>query len=91
VDLRQIPLSGAASAALAANPTLFETMVCGGDDYEILCAVPPQAKAVFETLAREAGVAVAAIGVLVEKGTEEIFIGRDGNTQNFLNDRFSHF
>jgi thiamine-monophosphate kinase len=91
VDLRQIPLSEAASTALALEPTLFDRLVCGGDDYEILCAVPPQATASFEFWATEAGVPVTALGVVVASGEEEVFLGPDGKGQSFVNDRFSHF
>jgi thiamine-monophosphate kinase len=90
-DLRQIPLSEAASAALAGDPALFDRLVCGGDDYEILCAVPPDAKVSFELLAREAGVAVTAFGVVVGPGAEEILLGLGGSRQVFASDRFSHF
>jgi thiamine-monophosphate kinase len=90
-DLRRIPLSEAASEALAGDPALFERLVSGGDDYEILCAVPPRATARFELLAREAGVPVTALGVVVAAGAEEVFLGPDGKRQSFVNDRFSHF
>ncbi len=91
VSLSRIPLSDAASAALAADPGLFDTMVCGGDDYEILCAVPPQAAAAFENFSRDAGVPVTAIGALAAAEAGELLTGRDGRKQNFLRDRFSHF
>jgi thiamine-monophosphate kinase len=91
VDLRRIPLSEAASAALAGDSALFERLACGGDDYEILCAVPPRAKASFELLARESGVPVTALGVVAATGEEEVLLGPDGNRQSFVNDRFSHF
>ena len=61
VDLRKIPLSPAARAALAADAALQERIMCGGDDYEILCAVPREAAARFEALAGEAGVKVTRI------------------------------
>ncbi len=91
VDLSRIPLSDAASAALVADPGIFERIVCGGDDYEILCAVPPQVVAAFESFSREAGVPVTAIGVVASAEAGEIITGRDGRKQNFVRDRFSHF
>ncbi|WP_294539500.1 thiamine-phosphate kinase [uncultured Rhodoblastus sp.] len=90
-DLWQVPLSDAASTALAGDPALFGRLVCGGDDYEILCAVPPEAATAFEFLARQTGVPVTALGVVAAAGEREIFLGPDGDSQNFVNDRFSHF
>jgi thiamine-monophosphate kinase len=91
VDLRAIPLSSSARAALKAEPALFERICCGGDDYEILCAVPLDAAARFEALAREAGVAVTRIGEALAPDATEAFIGLDGDPRAFGQDRFSHF
>ncbi len=40
VDVAHVPLSRAARTALAAEPALIETILTGGDDYEVLAAVP---------------------------------------------------
>jgi thiamine-monophosphate kinase len=87
VDLRDIPLSAPAQAALAADSTLLDPLLTGGDDYEILCAVPRERAAAFEALAREAGVAVTRIGVAA---TTEVFRSPDGTVRRFDHDRFSH-
>ncbi len=50
-----MPLSDAARAALQAEPALIDTILTGGDDYEILCAIPPDQAAAFEAAARETG------------------------------------
>ena len=42
VDVARVPLSDAARAALAADPALLETVLTGGDDYEILLTLPPE-------------------------------------------------
>jgi thiamine-monophosphate kinase len=91
VDLRQIPLSGAASAAFRADPDLLERILCGGDDYEILCALPIGAAARFEAFARATGVAVTRIGSVAGPGEAEVFSGFDGRPRAFGRDRFSHF
>jgi thiamine-monophosphate kinase len=57
-----LPLSEAARQALAHEPMLIGTIVSGGDDYEILCAVAPTEAASFEQEAKTAGVAVTRIG-----------------------------
>ncbi len=91
VDLGKAPLSDAARAAMAADPALFDRIMCGGDDYEILCAVAPQAVELFEARAAAAGVAVAAIGVADAAEALEILAGMDGKPKKFERDRFSHF
>ncbi len=90
VELRlgQVPLSPAAGAALSADPTLFDAVLTGGDDYEILCAVAPDHAAEFEQSAGAAGVAVARIGRIAR---EESILGSDGAAIFVGRDRFSHF
>jgi thiamine-monophosphate kinase len=90
-DLRMAPLSDAAAAALGADPGLIERIFCGGDDYEVLCAVPPNAAGRFEALAAAAGVAVAAFGTVGPASSEDVFIGPDGQPMTFRRERFSHF
>lgn len=62
VVVADLPLSPAASAVLRADPTRLETVIGGGDDYEILAAVPPEAEAAFRAAAGAGGVAVTRIG-----------------------------
>ncbi|MFN3232135.1 MAG: thiamine-phosphate kinase [Alphaproteobacteria bacterium] len=50
----QIPLSPQAEAALEADPTLLETILTGGDDYELVFAVPPSQSDRFIALQKSA-------------------------------------
>jgi hypothetical protein len=52
IDVARVPLSEAAQAALAADPTLIETILTGGDDYEILLTLPPQRLDAFRAAAQ---------------------------------------
>ncbi len=74
-DLRKAPLSAAAAAALKADPGLIERIFCGGDDYEVLCAVPPKETGRFEALAAAAGVSVVAFGTVGPASSDDVFIG----------------
>ncbi|HUO53355.1 MAG TPA: thiamine-phosphate kinase [Rhodoblastus sp.] len=91
IDVRKTPLSPAGAAALRADPRLIERMLCGGDDYEILCAVPPKDISRFEALALAAKVPVAAIGVAGPARAGDIFVGPDDKPLMFRHERFSHF
>jgi thiamine-monophosphate kinase len=91
IDLRLLPLSPAAEAALALDHALFEKIATGGDDYEILAAVGPAEAAAFERSAADAGVAIAAIGETFAGEGPPIFLGRDGSQSAFSTGSFSHF
>jgi thiamine-monophosphate kinase len=90
VDLDRLPLSDAARAALAADPSLIERVATGGDDYEILCSIAPDSSAPFEAAAEAAGVAVAAIGY-VTAGVPGLTVLRAGAPVRFARGSFSHF
>jgi len=59
IEAARIPLS---PAARAAGPEWLETCLIGGDDYELLLAVPPEAKAALVAAARERHIPLARIG-----------------------------
>lgn len=60
------------------DDALFGRLLSGGDDYEILAAVPPEKASEFSRLAAEADVPVARVGVLREgqEPTEVVHSGR---------------
>ena len=90
VELAKVPLSDAARAAIAAQPALLETALTGGDDFEILCTVPPDRAASFRAAAQAAGVAVADIGA-VSAGEGVRFLDAQGVALAFQRLSFSHF
>jgi thiamine-monophosphate kinase len=57
-----VPLSSAARSAVAADPGLWSCVLGGGDDYELVMAVPPRRRSSLLAAARNAGVAVTPIG-----------------------------
>lgn len=91
IDAAAVPLSSGARTALAADASLIEPILTGGDDYEILCTVSPDRTASFLKAAEKTAVAVTEIG-RVEQGREPpIFRDRDGNALTFTRTSFSHF
>jgi thiamine-monophosphate kinase len=91
VDLRRLPLSQAAKAALALDAGLLEKIVTGGDDYEVLAAVGRAEAAAFERSAADSEVAVACVGEAFAGDGAPIFLGRDGRESAFEIGSFSHF
>jgi thiamine-monophosphate kinase len=91
IALARIPFSSAAAEALRADPGLAETLLSGGDDYEIICAVPPDRAAAFETLASAVGIAVAPIGTAREGTEPPSFRCPDGAFLRLARPSFRHF
>jgi thiamine-monophosphate kinase len=90
VEVSRVPLSAAARAVLKVESEAIETVLTGGDDYEILCAVPPARAAAFKAAAREAGVEVSEIGGIGE-GAGVAFMTQEGKALQFARASFSHF
>jgi thiamine-monophosphate kinase len=90
VDLGTIPLSPAARTALAGDRGLMERLVTGGDDYEILCALPEARITAFLQASAAAGVPAAVIGTVIEGDGLPLFRG-EGCDIRFEAGSFSHF
>jgi thiamine-monophosphate kinase len=90
VDLHAVPLSPAARAAVAADPAILDGLVTGGDDYEILCAVPPARVDAFIERCAAAGVPAVAIGT-VRAGEGLPVFQIDGSERRYARGSFSHF
>jgi len=90
IDVASVPLSPAARAVLHADPAAIDTILTGGDDYEILCTVAPERSAEFSRAAGIAGVPVSEIGRMVA-GQGTAFIALDGRPLTFARASFSHF
>jgi thiamine-monophosphate kinase len=90
IEAARVPLSQAARAVVAADPAALEAVLTGGDDYEILCTVPPGQCEGFHAAARAAGVPVTEVGKVVA-GEGAGFIAADGATLVFRRAAFSHF
>jgi thiamine-monophosphate kinase len=89
IDAVRVPLSDAARAVIAADPALLETVLSGGDDYELLLTTPPERLDAFLAAARQAGVGATEIGrITVGHGVR---FRRDGETLSFSRPSFSHF
>ena len=86
-----MPLSDAATGALASDCDLIEPILTGGEDYEILCAVTPSRAAEFKADSAKAGVAVSEIGRIVATDTPPRFLNPEGKPLAFIRPSYSHF
>ncbi|MGA7385699.1 MAG: thiamine-phosphate kinase [Methylocella sp.] len=86
-----VPLSKAARKILHEAPSLLETILTGGDDYEILCAVPPSQGAAFEADAAAAGILVHPVGTARPGNAPPVFKDAEGRSLVFARPSFRHF
>lgn len=91
VDMRAVPLSQAARRATTSDAQILAPVVAGGDDYEILAAVPPQRKEQFTKLAASSQIEVTEIGKFLAAGTAVMFVGFDGQPVTAGGTGWDHF
>ena len=91
IDAPSIPLSAAAAELLARGTIGIEAIVSGGDDYEILCAIPEASFEAFAQAAGHAGVAVTLIGTVIAGASAPRFLSGDGREIALPRRSYSHF
>jgi thiamine-monophosphate kinase len=91
IDTPSIPLSAVAATLLARGTVGIEALVSGGDDYEILCAIPEAGFETFAEAARAAGVAVTAIGTVIADNSAPRFLDGEGREITLKRLSYSHF
>ncbi len=91
IAVDKVPLSLAARTALAAEPALRETILTGGDDFEIIAAVNPSEIGRFRAQAEAKGVAVTEIGSFGGATGAPRFSTADGEELTFDSPSYSHF
>jgi thiamine-monophosphate kinase len=91
IDAPSIPLSAAAARLLARGTAGIEAIVSGGDDYEILCAIPENQWEAFVQAAKLAGVAVTSIGTVIAGAPVPRFLDGQGSEIALPRLSYSHF
>jgi thiamine-monophosphate kinase len=91
IDAPSIPLSAPAAALLEHGIVGIETIVSGGDDFEILCAIPESGLEAFVHAAGLAGVAVASIGTIIAGSSIPRFLDARGREIALPRLSWSHF
>ena len=91
IDLASVPRSAAAAALLERDAVGIETLLSGGDDYEILCTIPEDRFEAFALAARQAAVAVTSIGTIVAGVAAPVFLDPEGRQLALKRLSYSHF
>jgi thiamine-monophosphate kinase len=86
-----VPLSPAVRELVAVDPALAGVCLTGGDDYELLFAVPPGADPLVVERAASAGVPVTRIGEFVEGPAEVRVLDAAGVQMSLSRGGWSHF
>ncbi|HET7883134.1 MAG TPA: thiamine-phosphate kinase [Acetobacteraceae bacterium] len=88
IDGARVPLS---EAARAAGPEWLTTCLTGGDDYEVLMAVPPDREPALRQAARTAGVSATQIGEFRAGSPHVVVRAPDGQPMALERTGWSHF
>ncbi|WFU20145.1 thiamine-phosphate kinase [Bradyrhizobium sp. CB3481] len=91
IDLAQVPLSDSARDLVSRGVVGLETLIVGGDDYEILCTIPEDRVEAFEAAAQRAGVALSSIGTIVTGSSIPKFVNDEGKEIALERLSYSHF
>ncbi|WP_409188386.1 thiamine-phosphate kinase [Bradyrhizobium sp. RDM4] len=91
VDVASVPLSAIAAGLVARNAVRLETLLAGGDDYEVLCTVPAAQSFALITAGRAVGIGVTAVGTIIEGNGRPHFLDGMGRELALKRLSYSHF
>lgn len=91
IKASQIPLSAAAKRAVVNDPQAFVTALTGGDDYELLVAVPQQDGMAFEAAMARISLPCAMIGRITSQDAGARILTDDGDLLSLKRTSYSHF
>ena len=90
INTNQLTFSREARELLNKYPELFDIMLTGGDDYELLFTAPPESRQQLIDFSENTEVTVTAIGS-VENGDCVTVLGEDGQALEFTQAGWQHF
>jgi thiamine-monophosphate kinase len=91
IDAQSVPLSETTQSLLTRGIVGIESIVSGGDDYEILCTIPEHRFEAFEHAAKLANVPVTSIGTVISGTTPPSFLDAQGRGISLPRLSWSHF
>ncbi len=91
VNLAAVPLSKPAQALVTQGQSNIESIVSGGDDYEVLCAIPENRWDSFASAAARANVQIADIGRVESGAAAPRFLDAKGQSVALKRLSYSHF
>ncbi len=91
IELSRVPLSLAASKAVAKEPELLAELITAGDDFEIVAAMEASHAGAFEKEAEHHGVTVTMIGEIGAGHGEVEVLDAEGRPLKFERNSYEHF
>jgi len=91
VDVASVPFSAEAAGLIARNAVCVETLLAGGDDYEVLCTVPAAQSDALMEAGRAVGLGITAIGMIVAGHERPRFLDGQGHELALKRLSYSHF
>lgn len=89
IESNAVPVSDAAAQLVASDPELMLSLLTGGDDYQILAAIPKGHERAYERKAADQEIQVTRIGSVVE-GQGISILDRDGGKVSLPSLGFQH-
>jgi thiamine-monophosphate kinase len=90
IEAPRVPLSLAARKAVAGDPSLLGALLTGGDDYEVVAAVPEASATAFEAEIASKGKTITLIGHVEERDGTRV-LGEGGRALKLGHKGFAHF
>ena len=89
VEMSQIPLSDATRSLLKASPELMDSVLTGGDDYELLFSARSRARPALAALVSALGLPITRIG-RIETGAGVVVLDGIGEVRAFPKGGYNH-
>ena len=90
IDADRVPLSPAARQALAVDPALLDTILAGGDDYELLLTLDRSSWPRFSAACEAKGVPAAWVGETSPGEAGQVTVTKSGRELTLARSAYSH-
>jgi thiamine-monophosphate kinase len=90
IELERLPLSAPARSALAADPRALETILTGGDDYELLVTLDPASWQPFQAECEAQGICATLIGETRMGASGDVAVMVEGRELTLTRTAYSH-
>lgn len=90
IEAEAVPLSSAARAILEQHPRLFNRLLTGGDDYELLFTAPRGRARAIAALHKRAELGITRIGRMIDGSGVQV-LGANGRSVTIRRGGYAHF
>ncbi len=92
LHVEKVPLSEAARRQVEDHgEKLLSLILSGGEDYELLFAVPPGALELLDQVSEKTGITVTQVGVVTKSAEPKVTVLKDGQAFPLSNQGWTHF